>query len=76
LCYELGVDTIAINAPKFFNFKAFSFISDNILRRRKENKSIHFSIINPEDSSLFALPIPKYRFSNMVEIVKRYLCYI
>lgn len=76
LCYELGADTIAINAPKFFNFKAFSFITDNILRRRKENKSIHFAIINPEDSSLFALPIPKYRFSNMVEIVKKYLCYI
>ena len=76
LCYALGVDTIALNAPKFFNFKAFNFITDNILRRRKENKSIHFTIINPEDSSLFALPIPKYRFSNMVEIVKKYLCYI
>lgn len=76
LCYALGADTISINAPKFFNFKAFAFISDNILKRRKENKNIHFSIINPEDSSLFALPIPKYRFSNMVEIVKKYLCYI
>lgn len=76
LCYELGADTISINAPKFFNFKTFSFITDNILRRRKENKSLHFAIINPEDSSVFALPIPKYRFSNMVEIVKKYLCYI
>lgn len=76
LCYALGADTITINAPNFFNFKTFSFITDNILRRRKENKSIHFSIINPEDSSIFALPIPKYRFSNMVEIVKKYLCYI
>lgn len=76
LCYELGADTIAINAPTFFNFKAFNFIADNILRRRKDNKSIHFTIINPEDSSIFALPIPKYRFSNMVEIVKKYLCYI
>jgi len=76
LCYELGADTIAINAPKFFNFKAFSFITDNILKRRSEHKAIHFTIINPEDSSVFALPIPKYRFSNMVEIVKKYLCYI
>ena len=76
LCYDLGADTIAINAPKFFNFKAFNFIADNILRRRKEHKSIHFSIINPEDSNLFALPIPTYRFSNLVEIVKKYLCYI
>ena len=76
LCYEVGADTITINAPKIFNFKTFSFIADNILRRRKEHRSIHFSIINPEDSSLFALPIPKSRFSNMVEIVKKYLCYI
>ena len=76
LCYALGADTITINAPKIFNFKSFNFIADNILKRRKENKSIHFAIINPEDSSIFALPIPKYRFSNMVEIVKRYLCYI
>jgi len=76
LCYELGADTIAINAPTFFNFKSFNFIADNILRWRKENKAIHFTIINPEDSSVFALPIPKYRFSNMVEIVKKYLCYI
>jgi hypothetical protein len=76
LCYELNVDTITINAPRFFNFKTFNFITDNILQRRKANKNIHFSIINPEDSSLFALPIPKYRFSNMVEIVKKYLCYV
>jgi len=76
LAYELGADTIAINAPTFFNFKSFNFIADNVLRRRKENKSINFTIINPEDSSVFALPIPKYRFSNMVEIVKKYLCYI
>ena len=76
LCYELKADTIAINAPSFFNFKAFNFISDNILKRRKEHKSIHFTIINPEDSSIFALPIPKYRFNNLVEIVKKYLCYI
>lgn len=76
LCYELEADTIAINAPKFFDFKTFNFITDNILRRRKENKSIHFAIINPEDSSVFALPIPKYRFSNMVEIIKKYLCYV
>lgn len=46
------------------------------MKRRSEHKAIHFTIINPEDSSVFALPIPKYRFSNMVEIVKKYLCYI
>lgn len=76
LCYELGADTIAINAPNFFNFKAFSFIADNILKRRTENKTINFTIINPEDENSFGFFIPKYRFSNMVEIIKRYLCYV
>lgn len=76
LCYGLGADTIAINAPTMFNFKAFTYITDNINRWKKENKSIHFTIINPEDSNIFALPIPKYRFSNIVEIIKKYLCYL
>lgn len=76
LCYGLGVDTISINAPKMFNFKSFSYLSDNLPRWKKENKSIHFTIINPEDSNIFALPIPKYRFSNIVEIIKKYLCYL
>ncbi len=76
LCYDLGVDTLAINAPTFFNFKAYNFIVDNILKRRKEHKALHFTLITPEDSSVFALPIPKYRFTSVVEIVKKYLCYI
>ncbi|MEI8092295.1 MAG: hypothetical protein WCG98_09280 [bacterium] len=76
LCYALGADTIAINAPKMFNFKAFSYVVDNLPRWKKDNKSIHFTIINPEDSNIFALPIPKYRFSNIVEIIKKYLCYV
>lgn len=76
LCYGLGADTIAINAPKMFNYKTFSYIVDNIARRKKENKSIHFTIVNPEDSNIFALPIPKYRFGNIVEIIKKYLCYV
>ncbi|MEI7564039.1 MAG: TIM barrel protein [bacterium] len=76
LCYGLGADTIAINAPTMFNFKAFSYITDNLPRWKKENKAIHFTIINPEDSNIFALPIPKYRFSNIVEIIKKYLCYL
>ncbi len=76
LCYELKADTITINAPKFFNFKAYNFITDNIIKWRKEHKSIHFTIITPEDSTVFALPIPRFRFNNMVEIVKKYLCYV
>lgn len=76
LCYALGVDTISINAPKMLNFKAFTYIVNNIFRRKKDNKNIHFTLINPTDSNIFALPIPKYRFSNVVEIIKKYLCYL
>ena len=74
LCEALNVDTININAPKFFNYTAFSFIKDNIWAYKKANKDIKFSIINPIDTSFFAVPIPKYRFNNLVEIIKRYGC--
>jgi len=74
LCEALNVDTININAPKFFDYRAFSFIKDNIDSYKKANKDITFSIINPIDSSFFAVPIPKYRFNNLVEIIKKYGC--
>lgn len=76
LCYETKADTISINPPKIFNMKSFNFLLDNLPRLRKENKNIHFSIINPENSNIFALPIPKYRFTNVVEIIKKYSCYL
>lgn len=76
LCEATGADTITINAPKFFNMKSFNFLEDNLENYKKDNKHIHFSIINPEDSNVFALPIPKYRFTNIVEIIKKYWCYL
>jgi hypothetical protein len=72
LCEALNIDTININAPKFFDYRAFSFIKDNIESYKKANKDINFSIINPIDASFFAVPIPKYRFNNLVEIIKKY----
>jgi hypothetical protein len=76
LCEATWADTITINAPTFFNLKSYNFIVDNIDAYKKNNPHIHFSIINPEDSSVFALPIPKYRFTNIVDIVKKYWCYL
>jgi hypothetical protein len=76
LCDSLGADTLCINAPKYFNYRSFNFISDNINFYRKHNKSLNFTVINPEDSNFFALPIPKYRFTNIVEIIKKYGCYV
>ena len=72
LCEATGADTISINAPTYFNMKAYNFIADNIAAYKKDNKHIHFAIINPEESNVFALPIPKYRFTNIVDIVKKY----
>lgn len=76
LCEATGADTITINPPAYFDIKTYNFISDNIATYKKENKHIHFAIINPEDANVFALPIPKYRFSNIVDIVKKYGCYL
>ncbi len=76
LCEALGVTNIAINPPKFFNYRAFNFIKNNIAQYIKKNKDIHFSIINPEDSSFFVVPIPKYHFWNLVEIIKKYWTYL
>lgn len=76
LCEATGADTITINAPKFLDFKAYNFIVDNLPEYRKSNPDISFSIINPVDATVFALPIPKYRFTNIVEIVKKYGNYL
>lgn len=35
LCQELNVNTININAPKFFDYKSFGFIKDNIILIKK-----------------------------------------
>jgi hypothetical protein len=74
LCEALNVNTITINAPKFFDYRSFNFIKDNIVSYKNANKDINFSIINPMDASFFAVPIPKHRFSNLVEIIKKYGC--
>ncbi len=76
LCEALNCTNININAPKFFNYRAFDFIKSNLKNYITSNKDINFSIINPEDSSFFVLPLPKYRFNNIVEIIKKYGSYV
>ena len=74
LCEAMDCDLITINAPKFFDFKSYSFISNNISEYQNQNPSLYFAIINPEDTNVFALPIPAYRFNNVVDIIKKYSC--
>ena len=76
ICQATNCDTICINAPKITDFKAYDFISDNLKTYKDNNPDIHFTIRNPKNSKLFALPIPEYRFSNIIDIVKKYDCYI
>ena len=76
LCQSTNAETICLNAPKITDFKAYDFISDNLKSYKENNPDIHFSIINPKDSKLFALPIPEFRFSNIIDIVKKYDAYI
>lgn len=73
---KLGCDVISINSPSIFNFKSFSFLSNNLPWYRSQNSKIKFSIINPSKQNLFILPIPKFRFSNIVDIIKKYHCYL
>jgi hypothetical protein len=76
LCQATNADIICVNAPKITDFKAYDFIVDNLKKYKESNPDIHFTIINPKDSKLFALPIPEFRFSNIIDIVKKYDAYI
>ena len=76
LCAATNADTICVNAPKITDFKAYDFIADNLKSYKDSNPDIHFTILNPKDSKLFALPIPEYRFSNIIDIVKKYDAYV
>jgi len=74
LCEATNCDLITINAPKFFDFRSYAFIANNIGEYQAQNPALNFAIINPEDNNIFALPIPAYRFSNMLDIIKKYNC--
>lgn len=76
LCEELNCTNININAPRFFDYTSFNFIKTNLKNYIDNNKDINFSIVNPEDKNFFMIPIPKYRFNNLVEIIKKYWSYL
>ena len=73
LCEATDCDLITINAPKFFDFRSYAFIANNIGEYQAQNPALNFAIINPEDNNIFALPIPAYRFSNKLDDFAQYL---
>ena len=75
LAGELGVDTITINPPGFFNIKSYKFVVDNLENYKKANPGIKFSIINPEKDTIL-LALPKYRFNSIIKIIKTYHAFL
>jgi len=75
LAKEIWADVVTINAPSILNIKSYRFLSQHLPSYKSHNKSIKFSIINPEDKNFLGV-IPKFYFSSMVEIIKKYQMYL
>ena len=76
LANKTWCDVITINSPKFFNISSYRFLDNNIEKFRENYPKIKFSIINPPKESFFALPIPKFHFTNIIDIIKNYKCFL
>lgn len=73
LAQEVGAKIITFNAPTYFNIKSFRLIIDGIPDWKKQFPDLDFAIITPDSSSMTLLPVlPKYRFSSIVEIIKKF----
>ena len=72
LAEEVWTKVISINAPQIIDFKSYKFLIDYIKVYKKNYPDIKFSIINPEKSSLFMLPVPRYYFTNITDTIKKY----
>jgi hypothetical protein len=73
LAQEVGATTIAFNAPSYFNIRSFRLITDGIPDWKHQFPQLQFAIITPEATSMTLLPVfPKYRFSSIIEIIKKY----
>lgn len=75
LAKSLNAKVITINAPWFFNIPSYRFLTAQLPAYKQHNKTIKFSIINPEDKSMLWL-IPKYHYTNKASIIKKHLMYL
>lgn len=69
-------DVISINSPYIYDIKTFKYIANNMAWFKKHNRQMKFAIINPIKSSILILPISKYHFTNIVEIINKYKSYL
>ncbi len=72
---QLKAEVVTINAPSILNIKSYRFLKGNLPSYKAHNKTVKFSIINPEDKN-FLWVIPKFYFSSIVEIIKKYRMYL
>lgn len=72
----LWVEVISINAPYIYDIKTYKYLSNNLAWFKKHNRQLKFAIINPLRSSILILPISKYHFTNIVEIINKYKSYL
>lgn len=75
ICDHTGATQININAPTYFDMKTASFISNNLASYIERYPHLHFNIINPDSGSMTFLPLPQYRFSNILETTKKLGCW-
>jgi sugar phosphate isomerase/epimerase len=75
LARAVGAEVITINSPKIFNIQSFRFLKNHLPAYKVQNKQIKFAIINPVQDNFMWL-IPKYYFSNIVEIIKKHKMYL
>lgn len=75
LAKAVWANVITINSPDIFNVKSYRFLTNHLPAYKQHNKEIKFSIINPKDASIMGV-IPRYYFSNIVQIIKKYTMYL
>jgi sugar phosphate isomerase/epimerase len=75
LARAVGAEVITINSPKIFNVQSFRFLKNHLPAYKVQNKAIKFAIINPVQDN-FMWIIPKYYFSNIVEIIRKHKMYL
>lgn len=75
LARAVGADVVTINSPTIFNITSFRFLKNHLPAYKAHNKGMKFSIINPTQDNFIGV-IPKYYFSNIVEIIKKHRMYL
>ena len=76
LAQTTGAKVIALNPPNYFDIKVYSFLTNNLRTYQEQYPDLQFTIISPDTSAMKYIPIPKYRFGNLADIIKKYKCHI